>query len=43
LVLLRVGAAKEKPKVSRINPQGNPLPGGSNENLHEEGVAIEGR
>jgi len=43
LVLLRVGAAKERPKVSRINPQGKPLPGNSAENLHEEGVPIEGR
>lgn len=43
LVLLRVGAAKERPKVSRINPEGKPLPGGSRENLHEEGVPIEGR
>lgn len=42
LVLLRVGAAKEKPKVSRINPEGKPLPGGSAENKHEDGVLIEG-
>ena len=43
LVLLRVGAAKERPKVPRINPQGVPLPGNSPENKHEEGVPIEGR
>lgn len=43
LVLLRVGAAKEKIKVSRINPEGRPLPGNSRENKHEEGVPIEGR
>ncbi len=43
LVLLRVGAAKERPKISRINPEGEPLPGNSRENLHEEGVPIEGR
>lgn len=42
LVLLRVGAAKERPKISRINPDGGPLPGDSRENLHEEGVPIEG-
>ena len=43
LVLLRVGAVKEKPKVSRINPEGRPLPGNSAENKHEAGVPIEGR
>ena len=43
LVLLRVGAAREKLKVSRINPEGRPLPGDSAENKHEEGVPIEGR
>ena len=43
LVLLRVGAAKERPKVSRVNPEGRPLPGGSPENKHEEGVPIGGR
>jgi mannose-6-phosphate isomerase-like protein (cupin superfamily) len=43
LVLLRVGAVKEKPKVSRINPEGRPLPGNSIENKHEEGAPIQGR
>ena len=43
LVLLRVGAARERPKVSRINPDGRPLPADSAENRHEEGVPIEGR
>ena len=43
LVLLRVGAEKEKIKVDRINPEGKPLPGNSPENKHEEGVPIEGR
>jgi len=42
LVLLRVGAQKEKPKISRIGPEGRPLPGGSAENKYEEGVPIEG-
>ena len=42
LVLLRVGAAKEKPKVGRISPNGKPLPGNSSENKHEEGVPVEG-
>jgi mannose-6-phosphate isomerase-like protein (cupin superfamily) len=43
LVLLRVGAAKERPKVSRIKTDGQPIPGNSAENKHEEGVPIEGR
>ncbi len=43
LVLLRVGAAKERPKVSRIKTDGKPIPGNSPENKHEEGVPIEGR
>ena len=43
LVLLRVGAARERPKVSRLNPEGQPLPADSAENKHEEGVPIEGR
>ncbi|HEX9880161.1 MAG TPA: cupin domain-containing protein [Candidatus Binatia bacterium] len=43
LVLLRVGAAKERPEVARINPDGAPLPGNSPENKHEQGVPIEGR
>lgn len=43
LVLLRVGAARERPKVSRIKPDGNPIPGDSPDNLHEDGVPIEGR
>jgi len=42
LVLLRVGAQKEKPKVTRINTEGKPLPGHSAENKHEDGVPIEG-
>ena len=43
LVLLRVGAAKERPKISRIKTDGKPIPGNSPENKHEEGVPIEGR
>lgn len=43
LVLLRIGAVKERPKVRRINPQGNSLPGDSIENKHQEGVPIDGR
>ncbi|SRR5713226_471111 len=43
LVLLRVGAARERPKVSRLNPEGRPLPADSAENKHEEGVPIEER
>ena len=43
LVLLRVGAARERPKVSRVKPDGQPIPGDSPENKHEEGVPIEGR
>jgi mannose-6-phosphate isomerase-like protein (cupin superfamily) len=43
LVLLRVGAVKERAKVRRINPQGNSLPGDSIENKHQEGVPIDGR
>lgn len=42
LVLLRVGAQKDRPKVGRINPHGKPLPGGSPENKYEDGVLIEG-
>jgi len=42
LVLLRVGAARERPKVSRVKPDGQPIPGDSAENKHEEGVPIEG-
>jgi mannose-6-phosphate isomerase-like protein (cupin superfamily) len=43
LVLLRVGAAKEQPKVRRINSQGNSLAGDSIENKHQEGIPIEER
>ncbi len=43
LVLLRVGATKERPKISRIKTDGKPIPGNSPENKHEEGVPIEGR
>jgi mannose-6-phosphate isomerase-like protein (cupin superfamily) len=43
LVMLRVGADKEKPEVNRINPEGGPLPGNSAENQHEAGVPVEGR
>ena len=42
LVMLRVGAEKEKPKIGRIDPDGRPLPGSSAENKYEEGVPIEG-
>ena len=43
LVLLRIGAQKERPKTSRINPEGKPLLGNSPENKHENGVPIQGR
>jgi len=43
LVLLHVGAQKEKPNVTRINPDGKLLPGDSRENKHEKGVPIVGR
>ncbi len=42
LVLLRVGAEKEKLPVNRIGVDGNSLPGKSKENKHEDGVPIEG-
>ena len=42
LVLLRIGAEKEKLKVDRIGPDGQSLPGNSPENKHEEGAPIEG-
>lgn len=42
LVLLRVGAEKEKLKVDRIGTDGESLPGLSKENKHEDGVPIEG-
>jgi len=42
LVLLRVGAEKEKLKVDRIGTDGISLPGLSKANKHEDGVPIEG-
>ncbi|ABG51314.1 Cupin 2, conserved barrel [Trichodesmium erythraeum IMS101] len=42
LVLLRVGAEKDKLPVHRIGVDGNSLPGKSKENKHEDGVPIEG-
>jgi len=42
LVLLRVGAEKEKLPVARIGVDGTSLPGKSKENKHEDGVPIEG-
>lgn len=42
LVMLRVGAEKEKLPVNRIGADGKSLPGKSKENKHEDGVPIEG-
>ena len=42
LVLLRVGAEREKIPVNRIGVDGQSLPGKSKENKHEDGVPIEG-
>ena len=42
LVLLRVGAEKEKLPVNRIGVEGESLPGKSKANKHEDGVPIEG-
>ena len=42
LVMLRVGAEKEKLPVNRISVDGSSLPGKSKENKHEDGVPIEG-
>ena len=42
LVLLRVGAQKEKVPVRRIGLSGESLPGNSKANKHEDGVPIEG-
>jgi mannose-6-phosphate isomerase-like protein (cupin superfamily) len=42
LVLLRVGAEKEKLPVNRIGLAGESLPGTSKANKHEDGVPIEG-
>lgn len=42
LVLLRMGAQKEKVPSNRIGPDGRSLPGKSKENKHEDGVPIEG-
>jgi mannose-6-phosphate isomerase-like protein (cupin superfamily) len=42
LVMLRVGAQKEKLPIDRIGVEGNSLPGKSLENKHEDGVPIEG-
>ncbi|MEO1430453.1 MAG: cupin domain-containing protein [Cyanobacteria bacterium J06633_8] len=42
LVLLRVGAEKEKVPVTRIGAEGESLPGKSKANKHEDGVPIEG-
>lgn len=42
LILLRFGANKERPEVSRIGIEGRPLPGDSIENKHTDPVLIEG-
>ncbi|MEM9925557.1 MAG: cupin domain-containing protein [Cyanobacteria bacterium P01_D01_bin.50] len=42
LVLLRVGAEKEKVPVTRVGVEGESLPGKSKANKHEDGVPIEG-
>jgi mannose-6-phosphate isomerase-like protein (cupin superfamily) len=42
LVMLRVGASKERAAVPRVGVDGRPLPGHSKENKHEEPVVIEG-
>ncbi|OLT59547.1 cupin domain-containing protein [Moorena bouillonii] len=42
LVLLRVGAEKDKLPVNRIGVEGESLPGKSKANKHEDGVPIEG-
>jgi mannose-6-phosphate isomerase-like protein (cupin superfamily) len=42
LVMLRVGAEKEKVETYRIGPDGQPLPGKSKANNYEVGVPIEG-
>jgi mannose-6-phosphate isomerase-like protein (cupin superfamily) len=42
LVMLRVGAQKEKLDINRIGPDGKSLPGKSKENKHEDGIPIEG-
>ena len=42
LVMLRVGAFKDKPPVTRIGGDGSPLPAYSKENKHEDPVVIEG-
>lgn len=42
LVMLRVGAAAEHPATTRYGVDGQPLPGYSKENKHEDGVPIEG-
>ena len=43
LVLLRVGASRDRSGDDRVNPGGQPLPGGSAENKHIEGVPLPGR
>lgn len=42
LVLLRMGAEKNKAPVRRIGPDGQPLPGKSKANKHVDAVPIEG-
>ncbi|NEP43807.1 MAG: cupin domain-containing protein [Okeania sp. SIO2H7] len=42
LVMLRIGAEKEKIPVNRIGIDDKSLPGKSKENKHEDGVPIEG-
>ncbi|MCX7594901.1 MAG: hypothetical protein N2235_14300 [Fischerella sp.] len=42
LVMLRLGAQKEKLEINRIGLDGKSLPGKSKENKHEDGVPIEG-
>lgn len=43
LVLLRVGASRDRSGDDRVNPSGQPLPGGSAANKHIEGVPLPGR
>jgi mannose-6-phosphate isomerase-like protein (cupin superfamily) len=42
LVLLRLGAEKEKLPTNRVGADGKSLPGNSKANKHEDGVPIEG-
>ena len=42
LVMLRVGAGRDKVATPRVGADGGPLPGHSRENKHEDPVVIEG-